>query len=466
MKLLDLFSGIGGFSLGLERAGFETVAFCEIEDYPRKVLAKHWPNIPIAGDIRKLTYKNGELIYDGQTIYRGTIDAICGGFPCQDISVAGNQKGIQAERSGLWSELHRLISEIRPKYAIVENVTALLSGDSGRWFQRVLGDLAEIRFNAEWHCISASELGAHHHRDRVWIICYPEHIGRTTIEIGESNQTGNGSNATRQKPACEFERPSDSEILGHPKKLHSNERESNRKNSSAQIPELRESNSVENVADTDSASIKRGRISERIQSQYHHAICSSGWAIEPKLGRAFDGFPLWLDGCVGKGMNYDESKREVKILRSLWNINTEKTLQRATRGLERMEKAETLFFVLREYEKGTDEAWLLLEGEEVSDEYVRSLWLYGKSTSTSYRPEHQAQYEREYSDIVQELSRFLAHSGKEGWEISGWEDAIARVKNGTPDRPHRLKGLGNAVVPPIPELIGRAIMSHENEIGD
>jgi len=172
MKLLDLFSGIGGFSLGLERAGFETIAFCEIEDYPRKVLAKHWPGIPIAGDIRKLSYKNGGLIYDGQTIYRGAIDAICGGFPCQDISVAGNQKGIEAERSGLWSELHRLISEIRPKYAIMENVSALLSGDSGRWFQRVLGDLAEIRFDAEWHCIPACYIGASHRRDRVWIIAY------------------------------------------------------------------------------------------------------------------------------------------------------------------------------------------------------------------------------------------------------------------------------------------------------
>jgi len=104
MKLLDLFSGIGGFSLGLERAGFETIAFCEIEDYPRKVLAKHWPGIPIAGDIKKLSYnrETQELIYDGQAIYRGTIDAICGGFPCQDLSTAGKQAGIDGERSGLW----------------------------------------------------------------------------------------------------------------------------------------------------------------------------------------------------------------------------------------------------------------------------------------------------------------------------------------------------------------------------
>jgi len=173
MKLLDLFSGFGGFSLGLEFTGFETIAFCEIEDYPRKVLAKHWPDVPIAGDIRKLTYKNGELIYDGQIIYRGTINAICGGFPCQDLSTAGKQAGIDGERSGLFFEYSRLISEILPDYAIMENVTNLLNGQRGAWFSRVLGELAKIGYDAEWHCIPASHVGAPHQRDRAWIIANP-----------------------------------------------------------------------------------------------------------------------------------------------------------------------------------------------------------------------------------------------------------------------------------------------------
>jgi len=168
MKVLDLFSGIGGFSLGLERAGMETVAFCEIEKYPQRVLAKHWPNIPIYEDVRELTYDR--LKSDGIS----GIDVICGGFPCQDISVAGKQAGIgEGTRSGLWSECARLVGEIRPRYAIFENVTALLSGEQGRWFQRVLFDLSEVGYDAEWHCIPASELGANHHRDRVWIIAYP-----------------------------------------------------------------------------------------------------------------------------------------------------------------------------------------------------------------------------------------------------------------------------------------------------
>jgi len=170
VKVLDLFSGLGGFSLGLERAGFETVAFCEIEEFPRKVLAKHWPGIPIYEDVRELTA--GRLAADGIHI-----DVIAGGFPCQDISIAGSKAGIEGEKSGLWKEFSRLIGEIRPRYAIMENVSNLLSGDYGRWFGAILRDLATLGYDAEWHCIPASELGANHHRDRVWIVSYPERKG-------------------------------------------------------------------------------------------------------------------------------------------------------------------------------------------------------------------------------------------------------------------------------------------------
>ena len=159
MNVLDLFSGIGGFSLGLERAGMRTVAFCEIEPFCRRVLAKHWPNIPCYDDIRTLTAER--LQADGISV-----DVICGGFPCQDISVAGQGAGIDGERSGLWKEYARLIGEIRPRYVIVENVAALL----GRGLGRVLGDLAALGFDAEWHCIPAAAVGAPHRRDRVWVV--------------------------------------------------------------------------------------------------------------------------------------------------------------------------------------------------------------------------------------------------------------------------------------------------------
>lgn len=174
LRVLDLFSGIGGFSLGLERTGgFETVAFCEIEPFCRKVLNKHWPKVPIYEDVKTLTAEH--LRADGIAV-----DVICGGFPCQDISVAGKGAGIEGERSGLWSEYARIIGELRPRYVIVENVAALL----GRGLDRVLGDLAEIGFDAEWHCIPASAVGAPHRRDRVWVIANPNRVGRLGVVTG------------------------------------------------------------------------------------------------------------------------------------------------------------------------------------------------------------------------------------------------------------------------------------------
>jgi DNA (cytosine-5)-methyltransferase 1 len=166
LKVLDLFSGIGGFSLGLERTGgFETVAFCEIDPFCRRVLAKHWPNVRQYEDVRTLTADT--LRRDGIAV-----DVICGGFPCQDISNAGGQAGLDGERSGLWSEYSRLIGELGPAFVLVENVSALL----GRGLDRVLGDLATIGFDAEWHCIPASAIGAPHQRDRIWIIAYPDSL--------------------------------------------------------------------------------------------------------------------------------------------------------------------------------------------------------------------------------------------------------------------------------------------------
>jgi DNA (cytosine-5)-methyltransferase 1 len=165
MRVLDLFSGIGGFSLGLERTGgFKTVAFCEIEEFPRRVLASHWPGVPIYDDVRELS--RARLAADGLA----DVDVICGGFPCQDISFAGRRAGLEGARSGLWGEYQRLVGELRPRFVIVENVPGLLSLGMGT----VCGDLAALGYDAVWDCIPASAVGAPHRRDRVWIIAHAE----------------------------------------------------------------------------------------------------------------------------------------------------------------------------------------------------------------------------------------------------------------------------------------------------
>jgi DNA (cytosine-5)-methyltransferase 1 len=162
MRVLDLFSGIGGFSLGLERAGMTTVAFCEIEPYCRAVLRKHWPDVPCYEDVRSLTAD--ALRRDGIAV-----DVICGGFPCQDVSLAGKRAGIKGERTGLWREFRRLIGEIRPRFVIAENVPGILSAGAGE----VLGDLAALGYDAFWDCVPASAVGAPHRRDRWWLVANP-----------------------------------------------------------------------------------------------------------------------------------------------------------------------------------------------------------------------------------------------------------------------------------------------------
>ncbi len=192
MNVLDLFSGIGGFSLGLERAGMKTVAFCEIEPYCRSVLQKHWPDVPIWKDVRGLNAT--ELRRAGV----GPIDVICGGFPCQDISNAGKRAGLKGERSGLWREYARLVGELRPQFVIVENSAALLARGMGD----VLGDLAALGFDAEWHCIPASAVGAEHIRDRAWIVANPHDMRELQPQGGIRNKRGrHHSGATETHPA-------------------------------------------------------------------------------------------------------------------------------------------------------------------------------------------------------------------------------------------------------------------------
>ena len=179
LKILDLFSGIGGFSYAAEKivGGFETTQFVEVDPYCQSVLRKNFPNTPIHDDIRTFTAKPGQ--FDVFTI----------GFPCQDLSVAGKQRGINEQtRSGLFYESIRLLREVRPRFALFENVRNLLSHEKGETFQEVLFQIAKSGYSCEWAVISAKDLGACHLRQRVWIIAYTNDYGQQRREHETCNQ--------------------------------------------------------------------------------------------------------------------------------------------------------------------------------------------------------------------------------------------------------------------------------------
>ena len=433
LRVLDLFSGIGGFSLGLERTGgFETVAFCEIEDFPRRVIAKHWPDVPCYRDVRELTAER--LAADGIAV-----DVICGGFPCQDISTAGKGAGLSGERSGLFYEVARLVGELGPRFVILENVGALLS----RGLDAVLGTLASLGYDAEWHCIPASAVGAPHRRDRVWIVAYPQGIRRD-----QGNQ-----NIIRRVGQC-------AEAFA------------------------RFTNRGEIVADTvriygegEQSIIAKAQewprqIIRSVRSRNHGA---GWWSTEPELGGSLDGFSLWLDGFdlsephkLLMAYANAENARPCETLRTLRDGVFPQDDEWQAGGPFGISPQTVLFAFLRQLEKrAVDEARLQLEGAEASGEELRSLRTRQKPSRASHRSESCEQRSGEHSNALQALSRLLAYHAEKAWLAYrrsdaapplGWESGVARVANGIKDRTHRLKALGNAVVPQIPELIGNAIL--------
>ena len=289
MRMLDLFSGIGGFSLAAEWVwgdDLEIVAFCEIDKYCRKVLNKNFPSVPIYKDIKEL---DGEAFKD--------IDLITGGFPCQDISIAGRGAGIEGARSGLWSEMHRLISHIRPRYVIIENVPML----TVRGGTRVISDLAEIGMDAEWQIVGADDVGAWHRRKRIWIVSYPKHIRRYGVQEPEGSGSRIHSQAGQSR--AEQSKGSDSgkgrnEDLAHPHRV------GEKRDQSQDRQGIGTEQTRQDVPDTLG---KRGCSGDTAGKDAEDARQLRGsppygyWDIEPDVGRVANGIPSRVDRLKGLG---------------------------------------------------------------------------------------------------------------------------------------------------------------------
>jgi DNA (cytosine-5)-methyltransferase 1 len=241
----SLFSGIGGLELGLELAGVgHTVWQVECDPFCRQVLAKHWPKTERFDDVRNVGKHN--LKY---------VDVICGGFPCQDISFAGKGAGLAGERSGLWSEYLRIVGEIRPRFVVVENVAALRQ----RGLDVVLGNLTEAGYDAIWFPLRASDVGAPHRRERLFILAYPAEL-RCDRNPTKSRSIDQGEN---QGGMQKFERGG---ALGNP----------------------------------ESPWWGWQRAKTCRQGDVGGSSCNTGESrdmpfVEPRLGRAVDGLPRWLD---------------------------------------------------------------------------------------------------------------------------------------------------------------------------
>ncbi len=257
-NLLDLFSGIGGFRLGAEMAGikFKHEFNSDIDEYANKVYKKNWPESIQLGDITKI--KCEDLLKYGKNWI------ITGGFPCQDISIAGKGAGLAGARSGLWFEMWRIIGGIRPRIAIMENVAAL----TFRGLPEVLGSLAEIGYNAEWQDIRAEDLGAPHRRERLWIVAYASSDRRT--REGEGSKIKKGLQP-RSEPA--------GELAGRLKGC--GQEMADTTNARLQGAACGKFGSVQ----------KKVRKSERGGSSGRMPAAGSNWAVEPNVGRVVNGLP-------------------------------------------------------------------------------------------------------------------------------------------------------------------------------
>lgn len=472
MRHLDLFSGIGGFALGLRMAeGFETIGFCEIDKYCQRVLKKHWPDVPVYEDVTTLDYEQ----------FIGQVDIITGGFPCQDISVVGRGEGLAGERSGLYRHLMDAIRTVRPRYAILENVAALLNRGLGV----ILGELSEIGYDAEWHCIPASAVGAPHQRDRIWIIAHANNESRGTEqgrkrkvcaeELDRGGENGMEPRATmansegerRREKREHSERPaqwttSSSKALADPTSQRRQELEKPRTNNQEATGrgQIHCGRGGQVVADADSQRLSDGRQTRepprtteaiwRMAFAEPQRCGGAWWAVEPDVGRVVARLSNRLDGGRLNGQTSSGGTEE--ILQALRSPAATQKIQWPTGGLGSIQETQALLVELCEYEGKTKAlANVSLESQETQKTTMRGVWFDGEVACTSCRRSARKQRKREYPDVVRLLSQLLACDCGATWlDPTGTPSKSSRVD--------RLKGLGNAVVPQIVEILGRAIL--------
>ena len=454
MKVLDLFSGIGGFALGLERAGMETVAFCEYDEKARLVLNKHWPNVPMYNDVRTLTGE--QLEKDGIT----DIGLICGGYPCQSFSVAGKRKG-QADDRYLWPEFFRLIKEIRPTWVIAENV----AGHINMGLDSVLADLESEAYQCQTFLIGACAVDAQHRRDRVWIIANSD----SSIS-GNQWQDEMLDHRQMDKRKTFSVNNGNTRIVAHSDSVNWSPNEG-KPNAKADGRD-KSSGGGKVVADTMYQGLQGGEETgnpesggkgrEKLPARCSERSQPGNWLPEPSVGKLADGIPARLER--GR-LNADERWLQVSRQKDAGGILRELRDYRDTlrpsqgqgldeqRSIEYSDALQFLSYILASC-GGGDHA----EDREAA---LYGLWkslVQVKSEAMQYAPN---QVEAIWESITDAQADWIIVAVVHG---CFWSEPpeVPRVASGVPRRVDRLKQLGNAVVPQIPEVIGRFIMEIEN----
>jgi len=298
LQHLDLFSGIGGFSLGLETAGLvDTVGFCDIDKYCHKVLNKHWPHVPIFSDIKELNHET--LKANGIN----NIDIITGGYPCQPFSIAGLKKGEEDPRH-LWPEYFRLVKELRPTWVIGENV----SGHIKQGLDTVLEDLESEGYSTRTFSISASGIGANHKRERVWILAHSRCSLREGTEFERTN-----ANEIKEGDANQFERSSSTSKsnVANSESFFSNGR-GYWKSTEKRNPERETRRNSSDERDVANSERERLQGSEQYETHTRETetqfsasqsfeTTGDHWTIEPDVGRVAHGIPNRVDRLKSLG---------------------------------------------------------------------------------------------------------------------------------------------------------------------
>lgn len=289
MRYVSLFSGVGGIDLGLDRAGMTCAYQVEIDPYCRKVLAKHWPDVPRWDDIKTFPRTHAMSLL-------GNVDMVAGGFPCQPVSKAGKMRGAADERF-LWPEMYRVCKALSPRYILVENVIRLLSAPDGmgRWgglFGGILGDLASLGYCVEWHCIPASSINALHRRDRVWIVAYSEHDGPP-----EASERGDHRGIQQQQGReKESESPEQSSTGCDQPALFQDVPNTDQQGLEGHSGDVPDRNQPGRIIEGAFGPVTKGSL-----RRFANRRGSAQWGIEPDVGRVADGVPSRVHRLRGLG---------------------------------------------------------------------------------------------------------------------------------------------------------------------